>query len=338
MKPFQHTRGGKFTGAEYKFYQFYDAVKNPSTADTNGPQRKTRAARDRKQLKALPNKEKTEWCEIDHSGHMVGGKMPLIPFQNDDSDEHKRIFLSYFPGQNTFQTFDDSPLKKRHLSKIYHTHNPMNLDAKNNQGAGIFLTINETDGKGRSIKNITRVRAVFADLDGAPLAPVLKYNPSMVVESSPGKYHAYWMTDSVPLDHFTNIQKAIAWKFQSDPKICDLARVMRIPGFYHCKADSFLSRVLYTSANKYSFDELKKMFPVAWPVYKKPLEIQGAYKNNRNDALCRRLGSMKKRNFPEHKIKTRAHEFGKKCVPPLGYKQIETTLKSAERWNIENAR
>jgi len=334
-----YTRG-KLTGAEYKFYLFDDAVQNPSPTNTRGPQGKTKAARDKKQPKALSNGDLPDRCKTDYSGQRPEGKKPSIQFQNDDPEEHKRIFLSYFLGQNTFQTFDDSTMKKRELSKIYQTYNSMDIDAKNNKGAGIFLTINETDGKGRSKKNIIRVRAVFADMDGAPLAPVIEFFPSLIVESSPGRYHAYWMTDSVPLDHFTGIQKAIAAKFHSDPKVCDLARVMRIPGYYHCKGDPTLSRVIYTSKNKYSFEELKVMFPVTPPnqacqVNKKALKIQGAYKNNRNDSLCRMIGAMKNKNIPELEIKTKAHEFGKKCVPPLGPNQIETTLRSAGQWNRE---
>jgi hypothetical protein len=42
----------------------------------------------------------------------------------------------------------------------------------NREGAGVFVTVNETDLKGRTAKNITSVRAVFVDLDGAPLEPV----------------------------------------------------------------------------------------------------------------------------------------------------------------------
>jgi len=47
------------------------------------------------------------------------------------------------------------------------------LDPSNEQGAGIFITVNATDFKGRSADNINRIRSVFADLDGAPLEPVI---------------------------------------------------------------------------------------------------------------------------------------------------------------------
>ncbi len=36
----------------------------------------------------------------------------------------------------------------------------------NSLGAGVFVTINRTDGKGRATKNVTDVVAIFADTDG----------------------------------------------------------------------------------------------------------------------------------------------------------------------------
>ena len=329
---------GKMTGSEYKFYKFENRVENPSPTNTRGPQSKTKAMRDKKQPKALPNKEISERYQKDYSAQEAKphATHPLIPFKSKEPDEHKKTFLEHFIGQNTFQTFDDSTLKRRELSRVYHSYNPLNLDAKNNKGAGIFLNINETDGKGRKKQNNIRVRAVFADLDGAPLGAILEYHPSMVVETSPGKYHTYWFTDDVPLDQFTNLLKAIANKFNSDPKVCILTAVLRVPGFYHCKGEPTLSRVLYTSENRYSFDELKAMFPSTpkqvGPVNNKPIEIRGAHKDDRNDTLCRMIGALKKRGFQDREIETKAHEFGKKCVPPLRARQIDSTLKSARQW------
>ena len=86
-----------------------------------------------------------------------------------------------------------------------------------------------------------RVRAVFVDLDGAPLAPVLEagLEPHVVVESSPGKFHVYWQVDDCPLDQFERVQRALARRFGGDPSVHDLPRVLRVPGFLHCKGEPF---------------------------------------------------------------------------------------------------
>ena len=59
----------------------------------------------------------------------------------------------------------------------------------------IFVQINRSDGKGQSKKNIVCVRAIFVDLDSTPLEHVdrIKLSPHLVVETSPAKFHAYWL-------------------------------------------------------------------------------------------------------------------------------------------------
>jgi len=152
--------------------------------------------------------------------------------------------------QITFQTFDD--MKGRHscnLVRVLHgtleQHLPI-LKELNEQGAGIFFTVNKTDLKGRETKNIKKVRAVFVDLDGAPLEPILSapLAPHIVVESSPKRFHAYWLIEELPLEQFSLVQKALIKRFDGDPVIHDLPRVMRLPGFIHRKGDPVLVRVI----------------------------------------------------------------------------------------------
>ena len=135
------------------------------------------------------------------------------------------------------------------MARIMHgelaEHGP-SLEALNQVGAGVFVMVNAGNGKGRSAGNVIRVRALFADLDGAPIEPVLAAQPMphMIVESSPSRYHAYWCVCDCSLDRFTELQEAIAVKFASDPKVKDLPRVMRLPGFWHQKGKPFQTRLL----------------------------------------------------------------------------------------------
>lgn len=151
----------------------------------------------------------------------------------------------------TFQTFDDSKNKKYPDPLARTRHGTLEqraaaLSDLNAQGAGVFVVVNETDFKGRSTENITRVRAVFVDLDGAPLEPVQSFGlePHIIVESSPGRWHAYWRVDDLPRDRFTEVQIALARWFDSDPSVKDLPRVMRLPGFFHCKGEPFQTRMV----------------------------------------------------------------------------------------------
>lgn len=116
----------------------------------------------------------------------------------------------------------------------------------NANGFGVFVTVNECQGP-RKAENIRSIRAVFVDLDGAPLEPALQAEPppQIIVESSAGRWHVYWVVDgSVPLEEFRPLQKALATKFGGDPMVCDLPRLMRVPGFLHHKRQPpFLSRL-----------------------------------------------------------------------------------------------
>ena len=159
----------------------------------------------------------------------------------------------------------------------------------NNRGAGIYVTVNETDGLGRSAENIIRIRSQFVDLDGAPLQPVLEAEPKshMVVETSPGKWHAYWLMAGVELTEFAGIQKRLAQTFNSDPAVHDLPRVMRLPGFYHRKGEPYLVRIkiLAEDCTPYEAKALRPQQP--------EVEVIGGLEVDGND-----INSIALRNMP----------------------------------------
>ena len=163
----------------------------------------------------------------------------------------------------TFQTFcDDAKCKHRNLTRLFHGTIDQHftaLEKLNARGAGIFATINRTDGKGRKRENIVGIRAVFVDLDGAPLAPVIQWTlpPNIVVESSPDRYHAYWLVDhAVTLTEFTGLQKKLAKLFGGDPKVHDLPRVLRLPGFIHRKGKPFRTRIVLHNSTQRHYSAL----------------------------------------------------------------------------------
>lgn len=147
----------------------------------------------------------------------------------------------------TFQTFSDSQKKQAGLADILHGVSDANIGkliSLNEMGAGVFFMVNEGDGNGRKAENVTGVRAVFIDLDGTPLPEEWGLIPHATVESSPGRYHAYWRVHDCPLDRFTSVQKALAESFNSDKSVNDLPRVMRVPGFFHQKGEAFMTSIL----------------------------------------------------------------------------------------------
>ena len=133
----------------------------------------------------------------------------------------------------TFQTFDDNADRK--AGSLAHTLNGTldkhweNLCSLSQDGAGVFVTVNETDGKGRKAENVTRVRALFVDTDGADVEPIRKHDPDILVETSPGNFHAYWLVDGMPIDGFRGAQQRLIAAFDTDKGVHDLPRVLRLP-------------------------------------------------------------------------------------------------------------
>lgn len=148
----------------------------------------------------------------------------------------------------TFQSFDDDRERKdTGLARILHgtlDQHWTSLERLNEKGAGIFVTINQTDLKGRLAKNIIRVRACFVDLDSEPLPETFYVEPHIITETSPDRWHVYWLVHEVALEDFSTIQKRLAVSYRGDPVISDLPRVMRLPGFVHRKRAPFVSRLV----------------------------------------------------------------------------------------------
>lgn len=190
--------------------------------------------------------------------------------------EQARAYLAArAPGVSrfTFQTFDDNEDRKsRDLARIMHGTLDECWDtlvALNERGAGIFVMVQEGDGKGRTNANVTGIRAVFLDLDGTPMPrrSTLPLRPHVGVASSPGRFHLYWRVRNVPIAAYRPIQKWLAQRYRGD-NVIDPARVMRVPGFYHRKREPYLVRMLgVRKGDPYTLKELT----TAWPALREAL-------------------------------------------------------------------
>lgn len=130
------------------------------------------------------------------------------------------------------------------------------LSKLNQQGSNIFMLINNVLGDKRTSEQVTDVNAVFIDYDrgdwsAEDINSFLKkfpVQPHIVVATSPGCFHVYWLVFDVPLDKFNEVQQHLAAQFGADPKVCDLPRMMRMPGTINWKHETpFLSEIIYTT-------------------------------------------------------------------------------------------
>lgn len=190
-------------------------------------------------------------------------------------------FLQCLGGDSfVFQTFTDSDEQKEadiNRQKELGARNPRDSLAKvligtfdhhikeliqlNIQGAGVFVQVNRGNKRGKG--HIKGINVLFLDLDNVETAKesllsVQKYmpKPTAVINSSTSKYHIYWKVLDCKLEDFKKMQLSLAVRFNSDLAMVNLDRVMRLPGFAHKKYEPVISKIVMTSENVYTVDQL----------------------------------------------------------------------------------
>ena len=259
-------------------------------------------------------------------------------------------FLAILAGDEpvTFQTFNDGKTQNGKLARILQGRlkdHEDTLNTLNSQGAGVFVMVNHGDGQGRKTINVTGVRALFVDLDGAPLEPVTDcaIEPHMVIESSRDRYHAYWLVSDCALDQFTKLQAALAIKFNSDPKVKDLPRVMRLPGYWHQKDTAFLTSIRQENpAPPYPVADLIDLLglntqPVAnKSKFDRENALNGFAQGGRDAGLFRYACSLRVSGLKKEEVRLLVHEAATQCNPPMSVTDADNCVESA--WRYDSSR
>jgi hypothetical protein len=191
------------------------------------------------------------------------------------SQDDLTSFLRVIPPDNrTWQTFDDKrldnsqPRRSRLLSRVLSgslarvepTLRSLNAP---DVGAGVYISGNFTDGFGRRTHNITRIAAVVADMDNG-LPPSFPLAPTIIVETSPGKFQTWWGLDDgdtlTVADHRC-VHDRLVRDYGADPRATGIARVYRVPGFWHLKGEPFLVRIAGRTLRHVERQALLAAFP-----------------------------------------------------------------------------
>lgn len=195
------------------------------------------------------------------------------------------------PNENAIHCFvsvlKDSQGKKLKAKTLYSTfaNAQDKLKNLNRKGYEIFVTVNELQlGSTRSNENIKGIRACFVDSDSGDIA-LFKDKPSMVIQSSRGE-HAYWLTRSSNVSLFKTCQNGLIAHYKTDASINDLARCMRVPGFYshRNKNSPFLVSIKQRNNNIYDLETLTKSYPEDVEAIKRLPHTSGN-KSKSNDVL-----------------------------------------------------
>lgn len=186
-------------------------------------------------------------------------------------------FLGDALGVHAFQTFDDDKIRddKTLGRTVIGTFDECRrtLVTANRDHCAVHVTINDTDGKRRTAANVVRVRKHFVEIDGARTVEEIHdiardrcLDVAWINESSAGKFHVYFNVAgdvAADLQGFTKRQKQLAALFDGGRESVDLARVLRLPGFYHHKGDPFMVRAIYKdpTARAHTIDDFDLALP-----------------------------------------------------------------------------
>lgn len=175
-----------------------------------------------------------------------------------DPDAKKFNFLA-FPEKGTE---GDGRYARSLVGNIYDLETEL-VDL-NIQRYGIAVCVNSVmSGKRRKVRYIDRIRAFVLEDDEIRqnYRTDFPIPPSMIIESSLGKYHYYWMCDGISPRNFSDIQRCLIQNYGCDPAWASSNEVIRIAGFLHQKAEPFETRIVHSSLIRYAREHIVAAFP-----------------------------------------------------------------------------
>lgn len=171
-----------------------------------------------------------------------------------DKDAKKYLFACYDYRKS---------LKGRQFYGSFQTICPK-LKELNSDVYCVYLTINETNGPSRKKEDISRCRAIWVEDDNYQEKPRNDWplKPSIIVQSSPGKFHYYWLTSTKKLDQWNLVMNRMVEDFGCDKNARDISRVMRIPGFKHNKElnKEIYCKLIDDNGHFYNWFEITSVF------------------------------------------------------------------------------
>jgi hypothetical protein len=173
---------------------------------------------------------------------LIMAKPPLEP-NLDAARRHLELLTGEPDPVVAFQLFSDSDKNNRRFARGFHGRFddvlPRLIQAQED-GCGVFIAVNETDGRARRKENMTAARALFLDLDGAPLPDTWPADPDLVLLSSfhdgVAKHQVWWFIEpTTDWGTWQRMQKALVRRYGGDPKCTLTTQVGRLAGFFHLK-------------------------------------------------------------------------------------------------------
>lgn len=140
------------------------------------------------------------------------------------------------------------------------------LEQHNEKNRGVFFVINSG---GHMDEDITRINAQFVEMDSGSFEEqqakidAFPLPPSIIVKTRKS-LHCYWLMKDAEVSLFREIQLRLVKQFDGDSMCQNESRVMRLPGFYHCKQEPVMVECLrFEPDTKYTQEQLMAILPDA---------------------------------------------------------------------------
>ncbi|MBD2016161.1 DUF3987 domain-containing protein [Microcoleus sp. FACHB-53] len=280
--------------------------------------------------------------------------------------------LGYQPGENVYMRFFvpdtdpryGTPAAARKTDKL----NWEEVERYQNDGYGVYFVIN---GGGHKDSEVKVGRAVFCEWDDRPIENQIfawqslnLLEPTMQIGTRKS-VHNYWRAD-LTKDQWIELQQDLLVYTQSDQKLKNPSRVLRLAGCWHLKPgyEPMPCDIIHHSEKVYTYDELRAAIPRRQqpeqptidyqppisgdvPLYQfltkddRALIDQGAGQGSRNDSgakLARNLlGTAERLKYlgirfsddPRHLF----HDYCYRCTPSLSTSEADTIWKTAQKDN-----
>ena len=154
-------------------------------------------------------------------------------------------FIKHFKGRNIFVSMkDDNSAAPSHFHREFSACCSALVKRNEDLDCGIFFTVNELDknldpGRQRTGRMWERGRALFLDDDEKRSEPRSDFVliPNLIVSTSSGKYHYYWLIEDGIEDkeEYLSVQRSLVQEYHGDGNVKDVTRYLRLPGFMHRK-------------------------------------------------------------------------------------------------------
>ena len=196
-------------------------------------------------------------------GRNLNGQVNTVEFfRAFGYTDEDQIFIRRFPDQKKYK---GSARNYQCRLCDYPTALDPELHRVNAAGNGIFFVVN---GGGNRDTDVTTVRALFTDDDNHSFEDQLQrlnefpLAPSIIVKTRKS-FHPYWLSEkSDDVQTWRELQNRLINHFGSDPRIENPSRVMRVPGFYHCKAEPVMVTLIkFNPELRYRLEQFDEVLP-----------------------------------------------------------------------------